>query len=125
MKVLYSISALAADAGMYVYGAGQAGRAMAKFLRDSGREPLGFITTSESGEIDGLPVRLLDDWLQRRKPADIVVIASSYVKEIAATLDACRVEAVYDGSALALAIAEQERLADDHAPNGRVILQKE
>lgn len=79
------------DAPLLIYGAGGAGRSVARNLASRGIALLGFIDAgvSEVGVCDGLPVSTLENWLSNESPKgrDILVSLHNPFSDVAPVID--------------------------------------
>jgi len=96
---------------VFIFGAGDGGLTVYRVLRKlPGVRILGFIDNNKRGELRGLPIIGLDDFLGRKGDPARIVIASMYAFEIAAQLR--RNGIVNFDNALPLINARSERLAE-------------
>lgn len=86
-RTLGDWSALDRFRPIHIYGAGEAGRSAARTLIAQGYGNIaGFIDSWRGGVLDGLPIRPLDDYLERRESDDQVLVCSQHHREITRTL---------------------------------------
>lgn len=88
-------------AALFIYGAGNGGRAVRAALEQvPGAQVAGFIDSARSGELDGLPIRQIDDFLRDRPANAEIVIASQYAYDISRALRDRGVFRYWDASPL-------------------------
>lgn len=86
---------------LYLYGCGPGGEAFLFHCRLLVRKVEGFLDTWKSGTVSGFPVTTLDDYLDRlRHPDDVIVVTSHAHGEIGRRLDALGMR-YWNGYALA------------------------
>ena len=124
MKPLFSAEGVPADARIFIYGAGRYGRVIEEYLRRNGRPTSAFLDSFKSDPRGNLPIWRFADWLGERRPTDVVVVASSYGRDIRRVLEAHGVEPVFDASVIFAALTERENLTRNYAPEGRIVLQR-
>lgn len=102
---LYEVQSLRAAGRLYIYGCGAAGRAVHDVLRSNGLRIAAFLDTNRTGEIDGVPLLIANDYAARKQAGDRVVVVSQYRLEIFRHLQGLGVrDGVTDGYPLYLAL---------------------
>ncbi|NUB05041.1 hypothetical protein FW320_02385 [Azospirillum sp. Vi22] len=88
IPLLRSFGEVAGAPAIYLYGSGECGRSVLTHAHRYGLTNIrGFIDSHTAGEVEGLPVHRLDDYLKGvRRPDDAIIITSMYLKDIARTL---------------------------------------
>lgn len=71
---------------VYIYGSGDAGRYIFKQLKLRGYSIAGFIDSFQCGEVFGVAVHTFDTYLSIRTEDDVILVASTFHKEIGQTL---------------------------------------
>lgn len=120
--IFRSVHDLPPQARIHVYGTGRGGRALAAYLARAGRPPESFLDSFNDGLLDGRPVLAFPMRASSLFAGDVILMASSFRRDIEHILAAWPVFDRRDAFAFAAALAgEQDRLLD-FAQNGRIVL---
>lgn len=78
---------------IHIYGTGAYGLAAKKGLERAGIGTIiAFLDSFQAGNLDGLPIIKINDYLSHRRPDDLILIASTYWREISKKLIALGIE---------------------------------
>lgn len=75
-------------AGIYVYGTGQGGRALADYLTKAGRPPRSFLDSFQGGMLDDREILVFPAQVSALLPGEVILIASSFRRDIQRVLSA-------------------------------------
>ena len=106
-----------------LYGAGAAGGAFDIYLGLLGVRTAAFLDTHRAGTLAGKPVFRFDDYMAaHRQPDDVIVITSSFHREIAGILKERGVEAAVNAAAFATSIGDYHSRLLGLLEDGRIVL---
>lgn len=97
LPCLHDTNQLRTAGRVFIYGSGEAGRAIRWLMNDAGIHVTGFLDTTRSGETDGLPVRTAVEYAAAQQEGDVIVVVSQYWKSIEQHLRDLGISSAFDG----------------------------
>lgn len=84
LPMAYRLERLRQARRLFVYGCGEAGRAVRERLNQAGLTVAGFLDSRRGGVAHGLPVMTAGEYAETARDGDIVLVASEYLADIEA-----------------------------------------
>lgn len=86
LRCLNEFSQIDTSQPIYIYGAGKGGKMVKTLLQAEGYKIAGYISTKDNGQLDGLSIFSLDDFMKKDIANPQIVIASAYFDSISYAL---------------------------------------